>query len=382
MELLHNCCAGLDVHKSFVAACVRSIGRDGAARTEVRSFPTVTAGLLLLADWLVAEGVTHVAMESTGVYWKPVFNILEGQVEVMLVNAHHIKNVPGRKTDVKDAEWIAQLLAHGLLRPSLIPPPPIRELRDLTRQRTQLVRDRARVANRIQKVLEDANIKLADVASDPLGVSGRAMIRRLIAGDTDPVALAELARRQLRRKIPQLQAALQGRVTDHHRFLLRSLLNQIDYLEGLIAEFDARIGEAMGPYEQAEARLRTIPGIGPEVAEAIVAETGADMSRFPTAGHLASWAGLCPGNHRSAGKRLSGKTTKGNQWLRTMLVQAAWSATHTKATILGAAYRTWVKRMGKKKALVAVAHKILKLVHKLLSEGKDYVEPLAPLPAA
>jgi transposase len=251
MELLHTCCAGLDVHKSSVVVCVRTVGPDGAARTEVRSFPTVTAGLLLLADWLLVAGVTHCAMESTGVYWKPVFNILEGQVEVLLVNAHHIKNVPGRKTDVKDAEWSAQLLAHGLLRPSLIPPPPIRELRDLTRQRTPLVRDRARVANRLQKVLEDANIKLADVASDPLGVSGRAMIRRLIAGDSDPVALAELARRQLRRKIPQLQAALQGRVTDHHRFLLRGLLDQIAYLEGMTAEFDARIGAAMRPFEQA-----------------------------------------------------------------------------------------------------------------------------------
>lgn len=381
MELLHKCCAGLDVHKATVVACVRSVGPGGVVRTDVRTFSTMTSGLLLLADWLVAEGVATAAMESTGVYWKPVFNILEGQVEVMLVNARHIKNVPGRKTDVKDAEWIAQLLAHGLLRPSLIPPPPIRDLRDLTRQRAQLVRDRARVVNRVQKVLEDANIKLGDVASDTMGASGRAMIRRLIAGESDPEALAESARARLRQKLPQLREALRGRATDHHRFLLRSLMGQVDSLEGLIAAFDARIAATMAPFEEAQARLRTIPGVGRDAAAVIVAETGADMRRFPTAGHLASWAGLCPGNDQSAGKRRTGKTTKGSQWLRTLLVQVAWAASHTKETILSASYRHWAKRMGKKKALVAVAHKVLKLIHKLLREGKDYVEPLAPRPA-
>ena len=382
MDVLHRCCAGADVHKLNVVVCVRRVEPGGQVHTQVRTFATTTAGLLELADWLIAEGVTHIAMESTGVYWKPVFNILEGQLEVMLVNAHHIKNVPGRKTDVKDAEWIAQLLAHGLLRPSLIPPPSVRELRDLTRQRTQLVRERATAANRIQKVLEDANIKLASVASDVLGVSGRAMIRGLIAGENDPAALAQRARKRLRKKIPQLCAALHGRVTDHHRFLLRTLLGQVEYLERLIEEFDGRIAAVMGPFAEAEARLRTIPGIGAQAAGVIVAETGADMSRFPTAGHLASWAGLCPGNDQSAGKRRSGKTTKGSQWLRTTLVQVAWAAVHGKATIFGGLYRGWAKRMSRKKALVAVAHKILTLIHKLLKDRIDYVERLAPPQAA
>ena len=382
MDVLYRCCAGLDVHKKTVVVCVRRVGPDGQVHTQVRTFATTTNGLLELADWLIAAGVTHVAMESTGVYWKPVFNILEGQVEVMLVNAHHIKNVPGRKTDVKDAEWIAQLLAHGLLKPSLIPPPPIRDLRDLTRQRTLLVRERATVANRIQKVLEVANIKLASVASDPLGVSGRAMIRGLIAGERDPVVLAELSRKALRRKIPQLREALHGRVTDHHRFLLRMLMGQVEYLEAQVAEFDHRIGEMTTPFAEAEARLRTIPGVGAQAAEVIVAETGADMSRFPTAGHLASWAGLCPGNDQSAGKRRSGKTTKGSQWLRTVLVQVGWAAVHSKATIFGVTYRGYAKRMGKKKALVAIAHKILTIIHKLLKDGTDYVERLAPPQAA
>jgi transposase len=374
MDVLYRCCAGADVHKRTVVVCIRRVEPDGRVTVQVRTFFTTTAGLLERADWLAAAGVTHLAIESTGVYWKPVFNILEGQLEVLLVNARHVKNVPGRKTDVKDAEWLAQLLAHGLLRPSLIPPPPVRDLRDLTRQRTQLVRDRAAVANRIQKVLEDANIKLAGVASDVLGVSGRAMIRGLIAGEDDPAALAERARKRLRKKIPQLRAALHGRVTGHHRFLLRMHLGQIEYLEGQIAAFGARIEEAMGPFAAAVARLRTIPGVGAQAAEVIVAETGADMSRFPTAGHLASWAGLCPGNNQSAGKSRSGKTTKGSQWLRTALVQVAWAAVHGKATMFGPRYSAWAKRMGRKKALVAVAHKILRIIHKLLRDQTDYVE--------
>jgi transposase len=374
MDLIHACCAGLDVHKKTVVACVRRAGPGGQVDRQVRTFGTMTADLIALADWLVAEGVSHVAMESTGVYWKPVFNILEGQVEVMLVNAHRIKNVPGRKTDVKDAEWIAQLLQYGLLSPSFIPPPPIRELRDLTRQRAQLVAERARVANRIQKVLEDANIKLASVASDVLGVSGRAMLAALIGGTEDPAALAALARGRLRAKTPELTLALRGLVMDHHRFLLRTLLRQVEQLEGLIAEYSARIEEVAAPFALAAARLESIPGLGSRAAEVIVAEIGTDMTKFPTAGQLASWAGLCPGNNQSAGKRRTGRTTKGSQWLRTVLVQVAWSASHTKETIFSVTYRRWAKRLGKKKALVALGHKILLVIYKLLKDQTDYRE--------
>ena len=297
---------------------------------------------------------------------------------MMVVNAQHIKRVPGRKTDVKDAQWIAQLLQHGLLSPSFIPPPPIRELRDLTRQRTQLVRQRATVANRIQKVLEDANIKLASVASDVLGASGQAMIRALIAGRTNPAKLADLAKQKLREKIPALQKALHGRVTDHHRFMLRSLMAQVRHLDQQIDWFDERIGKLTAPFAEATARLRTIPGVGAASAEVIVAEIGVDMSRFPTSGQLASWAGMRPGNDESAGKRRSGRTTKGNQWLRTTIVQVAWAATHTKTTGFRMMYSRWAKRMGKKKALIALGHKILVLIHRLLTTGVDYQEPLIP----
>jgi transposase len=341
----------------------------------------MTADLLALADWLATEGVTHVAMESTGVYWKPVYHLLEDRFVLLLVNAQHIKKVPGRKTDVKDAEWIAQLLQYGLLSSSFVPPPPIRTLRDLTRQRAQLTRDRAAVANRVQKVLEDANIKLASVASDPLGVSGRAMLRAMIAGQEDADALAELARARLRGKIPQLKEALHGRVTDHHRFLLRALLDQIESLESMIARYDDQIGSVMAPFVAAARRLRTIPGIGQATAEIIVAEIGTDMTKFPTAGHLASWAGLCPGNDQSAGKRRSGRTTKGSQWLRAALVQVAWAAVHTKATLLGATYSRLAKRLGKKKALVALAHKILVVIWHLLRDGTEYRERYTPAPA-
>ena len=317
-------------------------------------------------------------MESTGVYWKPVFHLLEDRFEVWLVNAQHIKRVPGRKTDVKDAEWIAQLLQHGLLRPSFVPPPQIRALRDLTRERTQLVRERATVVNRIHKVLEDAHIKLACVVTDLLGKSGRDMIEALIAGETDPDPLAELARGSLKKKKPQLRLALRGRVTEHHRFLLRTLMKREAHLEGQIAEYGARIDEVMAPFAQAAARLRRIPGVGAQAAEVIVAEIGTDMSQFPTAGHLASWAGMCPGNDQSAGKRRSGRTTKGSQWLRTTLVQVAWAATHTKRTLFGAAYRGWVKRLGKKKALVAVAHKILRVIYAILKNQTEYREHATP----
>jgi transposase len=381
MDLIHARCAGLDVHKKTVVACIRHTDSDGTVTARVRTFGTMTAELLALADWLDAEGVRHVAMESTGVYWKPIFNLLEGRFTIILVNAQRLKQVPGRKTDVKDAEWIAQLLQYGLLSPSFIPPPPIRELRDLTRQRTELVRDRAAVANRIQKVLEDANIKLGDVASDVLGVSGRAMLRAIIDGQEDPERLAELAKRSLRGKIPELKRALCGRVTDHHRFVLGVLMDQIGALEGLIARLDERIDEAMKPYDEAAGRLRGIPGVGERAAEVILAEVGPDMSVFPTAGHLSSWAGLCPGNNESAGKRRTGKTTKGSQWLRTTMVQVAWAASHSKETVLGACYRRWAKRLGRKKALVAVAHKVLVVIWHLLKGGSEYRERYKPAQA-
>jgi transposase len=382
MDTIYPCCAGLDVHKKTVVACLRRAGADGRVDRQVRTYRTMTADLIALADWLAAEGVTHVAMESTGVYWKPAFHLLEGRFEVLLVNAHRIKNVPGRKTDVKDAEWIAQLLQHGLLEASFIPPPPIRELRDLTRQRAQLVGERAGVVNRIHKVLEDANIKLASVATDVLGASGRAMLAAIVGGADDPKALAGLARGSLRGKAAELAEALRGMVSDHHRFLLRTLLRQVEQLEGLIAEYSARIEGALSPFLRAAARLETIPGLGGRAAEVIVAEIGTDMAKFPTAGHLASWAGLCPGNDESAGRRRSGKTTKGSRWLRTILVQVAWSASHTKRTIFGATYRRWAKRLGKKKALVALGHKILVVIYKLLKDETDYRERWVAPPAA
>jgi transposase len=382
MNVIHTCCAGLDVHKKTVVACTRRVSADGSVTSQVRTFGTMTVELVALADWLDAEGVSHVAMESTGVYWKPVYNLLEGLFEVILVNAHRLKHVPGRKTDVKDSEWIAQLLQYGLLSPSFIPPPPIRELRDLTRQRIQLKRDCATVANRIQKILEEANIKLSSVVSDVLGVSGRAMIRAIIDGESDPAELAKLAKRRLRVKIPALKLALKGRVTDHHRFLLQAQSEKLEFLESLIARYDAQIEKASAPFAESMALLQGIPGIGERAAEVIVAEIGTDMTVFPTPGHLSSWAGLCPGNNESAGKRRSGRTTKGNQWLRTMLIQAAWAAVHSKRTIFSVMYQRWAKRMSKKKALVAVGHKIIVIIWQLLERKTAYLERLTPAKAS
>jgi len=389
MDILHECCAGLDVHKKTVVACVLRAGPDGEVAHETRTFATMTADLLERADWLAARGLRHAAMESTGVYWKPIWHLLEGRFELTLVNARHMRQVPGRKTDVKDARWIAQLLRHGLLWASFVPPVPIRELRDLTRRRARLVADRATAANRVQKVLESANIKLGGVATDVLGVSGRAMIARMIAGEADAARLSGEARGTLRKKVIPLRRALEGRVTDHHRFQLRLLMDQLGQLEGLIARLDARVVEVMGagpagspggppPLEEAARRLATIPGIGPRSAEVIVAEIGPDMKKFATAGHLASWAGLSPGNDQSAGKRRSGRTTKGSRWLRVASVQAAWAASHTEGTALTEAYRGWAKRLGKKKALVALGHKLLRVIHKMLSQGTDYVEHRGP----
>jgi transposase len=374
VDTLYPRCAGIDVHKNNVVVCVRCCDRPGKLFEEVRTFSTMTRDLLALSDWLAEHDVTHVAMESTGVYWKPVFNILEGRVAVILVNAEHIKKVPGRKTDVKDCQWIAQLLQHGLLKASFVPPQPVRELRDLTRQRTQLIQERTAAANRIQKVLEDANIKLAGVATDVLGVSGRDMLEALIAGETDPAKLADLARKRLREKIPALRLALQGRVTDHHRFLLRMHLDHITHLEELIGRLGGRIEEALAPFAEAEQRLQTIPGVSQRVAETVLAEIGPRMEQFPSADHLASWAGMCPGNNESAGKRRSGRITKGNRWLKRILVQAAWATSHTKGTYLAAQYRRLSKRRGCKRALVAVGHTLLVIIYHVLRRGTTYQE--------
>jgi transposase len=374
VEILYQSCCGLDVHKKMIVACVRRADEAGKVGKQVRTFGTTTSELLSLSDWLVEAGCTHVAMEATGVYWKPVYNILEGQMELLVVNAQHIKAVPGRKTDVKDAEWIAQLLQHGLLRASFIPPQSQRDLRDLTRYRTTLVRERARIVNRLQKVLEDANLKLAGVATDVMGVSGRAMLEALLAGQTDTEQLAELAKGRLRKKIPQLKEALTGRVREHHRFMLSEQLSHIDYLDEAIERLVAEIGERLRPFEEEIRLLDTIPGINRQTAEELIAEIGADMSRFPDGHHLASWAGMCPGHNESGGKRKSGKTRKGNRWLRSTLVEAAHGAAHTKDTYLAAQYHRLVGRRGKKRAFVAVGHSLLIISHYVLKRRQAYYD--------
>lgn len=378
MDIVFGCCAGLDIHKDTIVVCVRRL-HPGAKRktdSEVRTFRTMTAEILALGDWLAEERVTHVAMESTGVYWKPIWNLLEGgPYELLLVNAQHIKQVPGRKTDVKDCEWIAQLLQCGLLRGSFVPAVPQRDVRELTRQRRQLIQAKAAVANRIQKVLEDANIKLGSVATDVLGVSGRAMLQAIIAGQEDPKVLAELARRKLRAKIPQLRQALHGRVTAHHRFLLKLLLDEVTQMEAWIGQVSARLVAVLpDPFVKAVALLATIPGIDERAAENILAETGVNMAQFPTAAHLASWSGMCSGNRQSGGKRFSGRTTKGNCWLRGTLVQVAWAASHTKGTYLAAHYRRLAGRRGKKRALVALGHTILQIIYYVLKRQTSYQE--------
>ncbi|MBA3441296.1 MAG: IS110 family transposase [Pyrinomonadaceae bacterium] len=374
MQILYTHCAGLDVHKKTVVACCLTPDPHGGWRRETRTFSTMTIDLLALADWLHSHAVTHVAMESTGEYWRPVFNILEAEFETLLVNAAHVKNVPGRKTDVRDAQWLAELLQHGLLRASFIPSVPIRELRDLVRHRSNFVRERATLVNRVQKVLEAANIKLASVATDVLGVSGRRMLEAIIGGADDPAAMAELARGRLRTKRAELAKALDGRVRAHHRFVLTELLCQIDSFDETIARFDEQIEEAARPFAPAVERLDTIPGVGREMAEVIVSEIGVDMTRFPSANHLAAWAGVAPGNHESGGKRLSGRTRKGNQALRKGLVQAAHAAAHTKNTLLAAQYQRLARRRGRKRAVLAVAHSILVIAYHLLARAEEYRE--------
>jgi transposase len=373
MEQLVERCAALDVHKKTVTACSRTPGADGGRLQQVATFETFTDGLEALRDWLAAAQVTQVAMEATGSYWKPVWYVLEDAgFELLLVNARHVKQVPGRKTDVADAVWLAQLLEAGLLRGSFVPPPVIRELRDVSRYRKRLVQDRSRETQRVDKVLQDAAVKLGSVASDTLGKSGRAMIEALIAGERDPAALAQLARGRLRVKTDELTRALHGRFRQHHALLLRVHLDHIDHLDRAIAVLDDRIEELIAPFADARARLMTIPGVGTRVATTILAEIGADMTRFPTAAHLASWAGVCPGNNESAGKRLSGRTRHGDPWLLDALVEAAWAAARTNDTYLSAQFWRLARRIGKAKAAVAVAHTILVTTYHLLSRNIDY----------
>jgi transposase len=368
MQVVHERCGGLDIHKKTVT--VRTVTPEGK---ETRTYGTMTRRLLTMVEWLEAKGVTHVAMESTGVYWKPTYNLLEATgIQVLVVNARDIKNVPGRKTDVLDAEWLADLLRHGLLRGSFIPDRPQRELRELVRYRRSLIEEQAREANRIQKVLEGANIKLGDVASDVLGKSGRAMLERLAGGETDPESLANLARGRLRKKREQLAEALTGVMGSHQQLMLTLQLQRIDFADQQLAQLDRQIEVRMRPFAEALERVDAIPGLGRRNAEEVLAETGVDMDRFPSAGHLASWAGVCPGNNESAGKRLSGTTRKGNPHVRATLVRAARSAARTKGTYLSALYHRLAARRGANRAAVAVAHAILVSIYHMLKNGTRY----------
>jgi transposase len=401
MRMMHERCGALDVHKKTVVACRRRLAAAGNVEQEVRTFGTTTAELLALLDWLLAWGVTIVVMESTGEYWKPVFNLLEGNVEVMLVNAQHVKQVPGRKTDVKDAEWLAELLAYGLLKASFIPPQGQRDLRDLTRTRVTLVQERARVVNRLQKVLEQANIKLASVATDVLGVSGRRMLEALVGGESDPAVMAELAKGRLRNKLDALQQALTGIVREHHRFLLAHHLAHIDFLDEQLSQLGQQIeqhiaalsqpappptgtpGAAVAPGEgevaslswaQAVALLDTAPGVDQRAAEMVLAEIGIDMRQFPSADHLTAWGGLAPGNHQSGSKRRNAQAREGNRTLRQVMIQIAWAAVRTKDSYAQALYRRLAARRGKKRAIVAVARSLLASFFFMLSRQQPYQE--------
>jgi transposase len=372
MELLHERCAGLDVHKDTVVACVRLV-HDGEIERQIRTFKTTTRQLLALAEWLDGHGAKHVVMEATGVYWKPVWHILsDGEFELVLANAAHVKNVPGRKSDVSDAAWLADLEAHGLIRGSFVPDGPTQELRGLLRTRKQLVRERTSHTLRIQKTLEDANIKLDSVISNIVGLSGRRMIEALVAGESDPAVLAGLADRRLKATPQQLAEALRGRVTRHHRFLLALHLGHIDAIEAAIDKIDQEVESGLEPFRTAVELLTTIPGVSELAAQGIVAETGLDMSRFPTCGHLISWAGLCPRSDESAGKRRSTRLRKGAPWLKTLLVQCAWAASKTKATYLHAQFLRLKARRGAKKAIGAVAASILTAAYHMLSNGTAY----------
>jgi transposase len=372
MDILYPHCCGIDVHKKSVMACVNTPDPNGATRSEVRRFGTTTRELLELADWLRAHGVEQVAMESTGVYWKPVWNLLEDEFSLILVNAQHVKNVPGRKTDVQDCVWLAKLLQHGLLRGSFVPARPIRELRELCRYRTSLVAERSAASNRIQKTLEDADIKLSSVVSDILGVSSRRILARLAAGDEDVEALAEGVAPQMRKKIPQLREALWGGMREHHRFLLRQQLAHVERLEHEIADLEGEIGRRTEGYEPQVRLLEAAPGIDRTAARSLLAEIGPDMSVFPSDRHLTSWAAICPGNYESAGKRMGGKPRKGNRWLKALLTQIAWAASRTKNTFWSAKYRRLAARRGKKRAIVALANALLRMIYHLLKTGNPY----------
>ena len=373
MELLYKACAGLDVHKDNVVACTRRVVEGKGVEHEVRTFGTTTNALLELSQWLSDQGVTHVVMESTGIYWKPVWHILDdGDFELMLANAKHVKNVPGRKSDVNDAQWLADLLAHGLVRGSFVPEQEVQQLRDLTRSRKQLVREVSQHVCRVQKVLEDANIKLSSVVTDVMGKSGRAMLAALIKGESNPDKLAELAASNVKKSREEIREALRGRVNEHHRFLLEQHLKLIDTLNETIRGIDARIGGALDPFRQAAERLQTIPGISQVAANVIVAEIGIDMSRFPTAAHLISWAGLCPRMDESAGKRRSTRTREGCPWLKTVLVQCAFPASRKKDSYLRAQFLRLKSRRGVKKAAVAVAASILRAAYFMLRDAVEY----------
>jgi transposase len=369
MRVLYQRCCGLDVHKESVMACV--LTPEGK---QIRKFGAMTKDLLMLSDWLTTFQVTHVAMESTGVFWQPIYNLLEEGFTVWVVNARHIKNVPGRKTDVKDAEWIADLLSHGLLSPSFIPGRAQRELRELVRYRRRLIQNRAQVVNRIQKVLEAANIKLDCVASDVMGASGRAMLRAMAAGETNADVLADLAKGKLRDKIPFLKEALRGQIGPHQRFMLSSHLRVLDAITLELEELDREVATRMRPNEETIERLDSIPGVGRRSAEELLAETGTDMSQFPTAAHLASWAKVSPGNNESAGKRQSGRTGRGNPWIKAALTEAAQAAAKTKDKYFAAQYRRLAPRRGKKRAIAAVAHSILVSIYHMLRDNVAYQE--------
>jgi transposase len=375
MDRIVERCCGLDVHKASVTACVRVPGEEAGERhQELREFATTTPELLQLRDWLAAFGVEVVGMEATGVYWKPIYYLLEEDFECWLLNAHHLKNVPGRKTDIKDAEWICQLLEHGLVRPSFVPPKEIRELRNLTRYRKTQIEERTREVQRLEKILQEAGIKLSSVASQVLGVSGRVMLDALIEGTTDPEVLVELARGRLRSKLPALRDALQGRFSSHHALMAGKMLAHIDYLDESIAELSGEIERVIAPFSEKVELLDTIPGVNRRLAETIIAEIGVNMDQFPTHCHLASWAGMCPGNEESAGKRRSGKTRKGSKWLRSALVEAAHAASRSKGTYLSAQYARLRGRRGPRKAAVAVGHSILVIAYHILERGRPYHE--------
>jgi transposase len=388
VDVVFERCAGIDVHKRTVVACRLTISDKGERAAQTQTFGTTSADLLRLSDWLAEGGCTHVGLESTGDYWKPVYNLLEGIFAVWLLNAQHVKAVPGRKTDVKDAQWIAELLAHGLVRPSFIPPREQRDLRDLTRYRVSFVRERATLVNRVHKLLESTNLKLSSVLSNVLGVTGRAILTALVAGETDPHTLADLAKGQLRKKRAQLEQALHGHLRPHQSFVLAELLTQIDSLEETIARFDAQIQAACAVVSEEAAvvaLLDTIPGVALTTAQILVAEIGTDMRRFPSAAALSAWVGLAPGNNESAGKQRSGRTRKGNTWLRAVLVQAAQAAAHMKQTALAARYRRIAARRGAKKAVIALAHAILEIAYHIIARrepyrelGEDYLHRLDP----